>query len=55
MSFRGLAAILAGVVLFIAVALLWYVRPSPVLWLLGSLFRAGVTYPLFFWYVTRED
>jgi hypothetical protein len=55
MGFRDVAAILVGAVLFVLVALLWYVRPSPALWLVGSLLWAGVAYPLFFWYITREN
>lgn len=47
-------AIIGGVVLFGLVGLLWYVRPSPAMWLLVSVAWAGVAYAAFMWYITRR-
>jgi len=47
-------AITSGLALLFLVGLLWYVKPGPALWLLGSVAWACVIYPAFFWYVTRE-
>jgi hypothetical protein len=47
-------AIICGLVLLFLVGLLWYVKPSPALWLLGSAAWACVTYPAFMWYITRR-
>jgi len=52
---RDILAVLCGAVLFALVALLWYVRLSPVLWLLGSFAWAAVAYPAFMYYVTRPN
>jgi hypothetical protein len=53
---RGLdlLAILLGILLFGLIGSLWYLRPGSVLWLLGSLAWACVSYPAFMWYVTRS-
>ncbi len=53
---RGLdwLAAIVGLLLFLLVGLLWFVKPSPVMWLAGSFAWACVAYPAFFWYVTRE-
>jgi hypothetical protein len=48
-----LLATVVGILLFGLVALLWYARPGPGLWLLGSVAWAAVTYPAFMYYVTR--
>ena len=49
-----LFAVVIGIALFGLIGLLWYVRPSAGMWLLGSLAWAGVTYPAFMWYITRR-
>jgi hypothetical protein len=51
---KDVIAITGGIVALIALTLLWRARPSDVFWLIGSLLWAGVTYPAFFWYVTRN-
>ncbi len=55
MKGRDLLAIFCGAVLFALVALLWYVRPSSELWLLGSLAWAAIAYAAFMYYVTRPN
>lgn len=47
-------AITCGLVLLFLVGLLWYVKPTPVLWLLGSVAWACVTFPAFMWYITQR-
>jgi hypothetical protein len=37
------------------IALLWYVRPSEALWLLGSLALGAAYFVAFFFYVTRSQ
>jgi hypothetical protein len=51
---RDIIAIAGGIVALVALILLWRARPGDELWLLGSLVWAGITYPAFFWYVTRN-
>ena len=47
-------AVIIGVLLFALDGLLWYVRPSDAMWLLGSVAWGCITYPAFMWYVTRR-
>jgi hypothetical protein len=46
--------IVAIVVWFALVGLLWYMRPSDVMWLVGSLVLGAVNFSGFLWYVTRS-
>ena len=38
---------------FLLVALLWYARPSELIWLAGSMALGTIYFAGFFWYVTR--
>ena len=51
---RHLLAILGAVLWFVLNGLLWYSRPSPMLWLLGSAVLGVVFFAAFLWYVTRD-
>lgn len=53
MRFPDFAAVVVGVVLFCALAALWYARPSAGLWLLGTVVWGAIAYPAFMYYVTR--
>jgi hypothetical protein len=35
--------------------LLWYVRPSPTLWLLGSAVLGIIFFSAFLWYLIRDN
>jgi hypothetical protein len=48
-------AILSCVLWFALNGLLWYARPSPTTWLLGSAVLGIVFFAAFFWYVTRDN
>ena len=45
--------IVATIVWFVLIGLLWYLRPSDVIWLVGSLALGVVYFVGFLWYVTR--
>jgi hypothetical protein len=47
-------AVAGTVVWFALVGLLWYARPSELVWLRGSLVLASAYFLGFFWYVTRR-
>lgn len=51
---RDIIALAGGLVALVALIALWRARPSDEFWLLGTLVWAGITYPAFFWYVTRN-
>ena len=49
-----LLMIVATIVWFVLVGLLWYARPGDVMWLAGSLVLGAVYFAGFLWYVTRS-
>jgi cyanate permease len=52
---RQLVAVLGCILWFALNGLLWYARPSPITWLLGSAVLGIVFFAAFFWYVTRNS
>jgi hypothetical protein len=50
-----LVAVLGCILWFALNGLLWYARPSPITWLLGSAVLGIVFFSAFFWYVTRDN
>jgi hypothetical protein len=48
-------AILGCVLWFALNGLLWYARPSPIMWLLGSAVLGIVFFSAFLWYLIRDN
>jgi hypothetical protein len=51
---RDVLAIIVAAAWFALNGLLWYAKPSPTLWLLGSIVLGVVFFAAFLWYVTRD-
>jgi uncharacterized membrane protein len=52
---RTIVAALAAVAWFASAGLLWFLRPSDVLWLLGSAILGVVFFGGFLWYLIARD
>jgi uncharacterized membrane protein len=52
---KNLLAVLGCILWFVLNGLLWYARPSPTAWLLGSVLLGIAFFTAFLWYVTRDD
>jgi hypothetical protein len=49
-----LIAVLGYILWFVLNGLLWYARPSPITWLLGSAVLGIVFFSTFLWYLIRD-
>ena len=47
-------AIFVGAVMFALVGMLWYARPSDVMWLAGSVIWGVVAFTLLYWYTGKR-
>jgi hypothetical protein len=50
-----LVAVLGCILWFALNGLLWYARPSPIIWLLGSAALGIVFFSTFLWYLIRDS
>lgn len=53
-TLRNFFATLGAAAWFSLNGLLWYARPSPMLWLLGSALLGVIFFAAFLWHVTRD-